>query len=77
MFLYILTTTEYKYNLCQSGTGIFSGLQLLNEWSENVFKGRCFPRILLKANSEGVQQVLRPVTMATKTPFISGKEALQ
>lgn len=52
MFLYILTTTEYKYNLCQSGTGIFSGVQLLNEWSENVFKGRFFPRILLKANSD-------------------------
>lgn len=42
MFLYILTTTEYKYNLCQSGTGISSGLQLLNDGVKKVFKGRLF-----------------------------------
>lgn len=40
------------------------------------FQRLFFLRILLKANSEGVQQVLWPVIKATNVPSINGKEDL-
>lgn len=76
MFLYILTTTEYKYNLCQSGTGIFSGLQLLNG-VKMFLKAVVFLEFCWKQIRRVFSRYYGLLPWLQRRQFISGKEALQ